>query len=432
MVLSERASVRRLHDRLGFGPRPGDLDRGFTETRDRLLGGGPDAGAAGTPPPELGPPAGSSGQNADAMAKKQDGAEVRAQADRAAGWWLDRMAAADLASVERLTWFWHGHFATGEQKVRSPWLMLAQNRTQREHALGRFTDLARAMVVDPAMLLWLDGNKNRTGSPNENLSREFMELFALGVGHYREDDVREAARALTGWTAARGATGARLIPKRHDDGVKQVLGVSGDLSAESLVDLVLNRPESAPFVAGRIWFRLVSAAPPPADTLNRLVAAYGSARDIRSLLRAITEEPAFHDSATSLVKQPVEWLAGLLRALGVRPGSLDAKTRARLLSGLRAMGQIPFQPPSVGGWAAGGAWLTSSSGVARLELARLVAAHADLAAVATAHDRAAAIGDRLGVDRWSDRTRAALAHVTGDVRELSALAACAPEYVVSG
>lgn len=121
--------------------------------------------------------------------------------------------------------------------------MLAQNRTQREHALGSFTDLARAMVVDPAMLLWLDGTSNKAGKPNENLAREFMELFTLGVGHYTEDDVREAARALTGWSAKRDADGAQLVAKRHDDGVKKILGASGDFDAESFTDLVLGRPD---------------------------------------------------------------------------------------------------------------------------------------------------------------------------------------------
>lgn len=431
VVLSERAAVRRLHDRLGFGPRPGDLDRGFAETRDRLLGTGPDAGAAATPMPSPGAPPERPGKQ-DKAAKQAATKQLQAQAAQATLWWLDRMTAADVASVERLTWFWHGHFATSEQKVRSPELMLAQNQAQRDHALGSFTDLARAMVVDPALLLWLDGNSNKAGKPNENLAREFMELFTLGVGHYTEDDVREAARALTGWTAQRDTTTAKLVPKRHDDGEKHILGATGDFAAQSFVDLVLGRPESAPFVAERIWFRLVSSAPPAPDVLNRLVAAYGNRRDIRALLRAITAEPAFRDSATSLVKQPVEWLAGLLRAFGVRPGSLDEKTRAQLPAGLRGLGQVPFLPPSVGGWAAGGAWLTTSAGVARLHLAQLVAAHADLGVVAKASDKAAAIGELLGVDAWSDRTRAALAGVAGDVRQLATVAACAPEYVVSG
>ncbi|GAA4536050.1 DUF1800 domain-containing protein [Amycolatopsis samaneae] len=432
--ISERAAVRRLHDRFGFGPRPGDLDRGFAETAARLLTPGDDAGAKATPIPQLGAPPDRPGkQNKQDKAAKQAAAkQLQGQATQAVIWWLDRMVAAEIASVERLTWFWHGHFATSEQKVKSPQLMLAQNQAQRTLGMGGFTALAQAMIVDPAMLLWLDGNSNRAGKPNENLAREFMELFALGVGHYSENDVREAARALTGWTAKRDTTTAQFAAKRHDNTAKSILGATKDFDAKSFVELVLSRPESAPFVVGRLWFRLVSPAPPPADVLNRLVAAYGGARDIRALLTAIAAEPLFRDPSTALVKQPVEWLAGLMRALGVRPARLDEKGKTQLLAGLRGMGQVPFSPPSVGGWAAGGAWLTTSAGVARLHLAQLVAQHADLGAVEKASDKAAAIGDLLGVDAWSDRTRAALAGVAGDVKQLSTVAACAPEYVVSG
>ncbi|MFE3170843.1 DUF1800 family protein [Amycolatopsis sp. NPDC059090] len=430
-VISERAAVRRLHDRLGFGPRPGDLDAGLSATMARLLAAGPDAGAEATPLPDVGTPPPRPAK-ADKTAKQQAAQQLQGQVTQAALWWLDRIAAADRPAVERLTWFWHGHFATSEQKVRSPRLMLAQNQTLRTLAMGSFTQLAHAMIVDPAMLLWLDGNSNKAGKPNENLAREFMELFALGVGNYTETDVREAARALTGWTATRENPVAHLAARRHDSTAKTVLGQTANFDAGSFVDLVLSRPSSAPFVVGRLWFRLVSATPPTADTLARLVAAYGPGRDIRSLLTALVKEDAFHDSATSLVKQPVEWLGGLLRALRVRPSALDAKTGAQLLTGLRGMGQVPFEPPSVGGWAAGGAWLTTSAGLARLHLAQLVAQHADLGAVAKAQDKPAAIGELLGVDGWSDRTRACLSGVVNDPRQLAAIAACAPEYVVSG
>jgi uncharacterized protein (DUF1800 family) len=427
-ALSERAAVRRLLDRFGFGPRPGDLDRGFAETLARLLEPGEDAGAKATPMPRLAAPP--KRQKDDKAAKKKGKRELQTQAAQAVTWWLDRMVAADLPSTERLTWFWHGHFATGGRKVRSPMLMLAQNEKQRTMAMGAFPQLAQAMIVDPALLLWLDGNKNKAGSPNENLAREFMELFTIGVGHYDETDVREAARTLTGWTAARDANTARFDQERHDTEDKTILGRTGDLDARSFVDLLVGRPESAPFVVGRLWFRLVSTTAPPPDVLSRLVAAYR--RDIRSVLRAIAAEPAFLDSATSLVKQPVEWLVGLMRALGVRPGELDDDTRSAVAAGLRGMGQVPFEPPSVGGWASGGAWLTTSAGVSRLHLAQLVAEHADLDALAGAKDRPAAIGDLLGVDGWSDRTRAALDGVAGDPVHLSTVAACAPEYVVSG
>ncbi|WP_433271731.1 DUF1800 domain-containing protein [Actinosynnema sp. CS-041913] len=415
--LDERAAVRRLHDRFGFGPRPGDLDRGFADTLDRLLA----PSAAATPDLALAPPVVAKG---DKQARKEANRLRAADEKRLSGWWLERMVATDTAA-ERLTWFWHGHFATSEQKVRSPWHMLAQNETFRRLGLDGFPALARAVIVDPAMLLWLDGNDNRAGSPNENLAREFLELFTLGIGHYTEQDVREAARALTGWTVRRDSAEAELVPKRHDDKPKTILGVTADFTPQSFVDTVLARPESAEFVVGRLWFRLVSPTPPAPDVLARLVSAYG--KDIRSVLRAIADEPAFRDQATTLVKQPVEWAVGLMRALGVRWDSLGGKAVKQLGNGLRGMGQLPFRPPSVGGWAAGGAWLTTAAGVARLQVAKLIAENADLRPV-TGVD---AVRDRLGVDTWSERTRDALANVADNPGHLAAVAACAPEYVVS-
>ncbi|MEU4447453.1 DUF1800 domain-containing protein [Actinosynnema sp. NPDC050801] len=416
--LTEHAAVRRLYDRLGFGPREGDLDRGFDAVLDALP-----APTAEDPPP---PPVGAPRPTGD----KREANRQRAADERAlVVWWLDRMVTADAAATERITWFWHGHFATSEQKVRSPALMLAQNRLFRRLGLGPFGPLAQAVVVDPAMLLWLDGDDNRAGSPNENLAREFLELFALGIGHYDEHDVREAARALTGWKVVRGAGRAEPVAKRHDGGAKTILGDSRPHTAASLVDLVLSRPESADFVVGRLWFRMVSAAPPAPDAVERVVAAFRV--DTRSALRAIAAEPAFLDPANALVKQPVEWLVGLMRALGVRPAEFDEQVAGRLGRGLRALGQVPFRPPSVGGWPSGGAWLTTAAWPARLDLARLVADRADLAGLGRA-DPVEGVRRRLGVDAWSERTRSALARVADDPAELTTAAACAPEYVVSG
>ncbi|WP_192909458.1 DUF1800 domain-containing protein [Gandjariella thermophila] len=441
-TLDERAAVRRLLDRFGFGPRPGELDaaaaRGFDATLAALLDPGApatDAGARATPPPDLGDePYRPGTATQDQAARQRTQAALRDQERRLTVWWLDRMVAADAPLAERLTWFWHGHFATSVQKVRSVRLMLKQNQTMRRLGGGDFTSLARAMIADPAMLIWLDGQQNTAGAANENLAREFMELFTLGIGHYTETDVREAARALTGWRVDRQAMTASPVPRRHDGGTKTVLGVTGNLDANSLVDLLLNRPESARFVAGRIWYRLVSADPPPAGTLDRLVAGYGAGRDIRGLLRAVAAEPAFREPATALVKQPVEWAVGLMRALRVRPAELPEQAGNQLLAGLRGLGQVPFQPPSVGGWPGGAAWLTTSAGLARLHLAQLLVQHGDVTAVASAPPagRIDAARALLGVDAFGQRTTEALRRVTGDPRQLLAVAACAPEYVVSG
>jgi uncharacterized protein (DUF1800 family) len=361
-------------------------------------------------------------------ARKAAARERAGQERRLIVWWLDRMVVGRTAG-ERLTWFWHGHFATSNQKVRNAAWMLAQNQTQRRLALGRFGDLAEAMIVDAAMIRWLDGQRNRKGSPNENLAREFMELFTLGIGHYQEVDVAQAARCLTGWVLRE--QGAMFQRRRFDSGTKTVLGKTGDFDAKGFAALALAQPASAGFVIGRLWFRLVSATPPDAATVARLRAAYGDARDIRSLLTAMVAEPGFKDPAASLVKQPVEWAVGLMRALKLRPGQLNEKEQTKLLAGLRGMGQLPYRPPSVGGWPAGASWLTTSAGLTRLHLAQQLAKQANLSIVDNPTNRADAVGALLGVDGWSERTRAALAAVK-DPAQLVAVAACAPEYVVSG
>jgi uncharacterized protein (DUF1800 family) len=196
------------------------------------------------------------------------------------------------------------------------------------------------------------------------------------------------------------------------------------LDAPALVEVLVSQPTSARFVAKRLWFRLVSGTPPADDTLARLVSAYGPDRDVRALLHAIAVEPGFRDEANTMVKQPVEWAVGLMRALRVRPSTLPEADRTKLLAGLRGMGQVPFLPPSVGGWPAGSAWLTTASGLARLQVARLITAHAEPPATA------AELAQLLGID-WSERTRAALSPLDGQPAQLAAVAATAPEYVVS-
>lgn len=430
--VSERSAVRRLYDRFGFGARPGDLDQSFAQALDRLLTAPP--GGDAPAPPDLPPPPRpekQKGEKPDKDAKKAANKARAAQHKQLVAWWLDRMVAVDVATAERLTWFWHGHFATSAQKVKVAQLMLRQNETLRRLGMGSFTRLAHEMIVDPAMIVWLDGNDNKVGAANENLAREFMELFALGVGHYSETDVREVARALTGWTVDRKTGAAKFVAKRHDDKPATIFGRSGDYTADSFVDLVLGREESAPFVVGRIWYRLVSPTPPDDQARERLLEAYGPNRDITATLRAIANEPAFRDERTALVKQPVEWLVGLMRALGVRPSALDEKVQAKLYKGLIGLGQVPFRPPSVGGWPSGASWLTTAAGLTRLKVAQVVVEQAKPESLSRSKDRVEGVRELLAVDAWSDRTRTALRKVGGDPAKVTALAACAPEYVVS-
>ncbi|NMO90330.1 DUF1800 family protein [Actinomycetospora sp. TBRC 11914] len=434
--VEERAAVRRLYDRLGLGARRADIDhgvaQGFDATLQELLDPDPaDPGAAATPVPKIDPldPAGvDDPRRLDVKAERAD------QQQAMKIWWLDRMAAVTAPVPERLAWFWHGHFATSEDKVNRPNLMLAQNQTLRRLGLGDFRSLTRAMVADPAMILWLDGQTNRIQQPNENLGRELLELFTLGVGHYSETDVRESARALTGWNVDFTRGTASLRPAKHDATIKTVLGRPATYDADGLVDAVIATPASARFVATKLWTRLVSPLPPDPDELERLTVAYGQRTDITALLRALATSTTFQDPASSLVKSPVEWATGLARAIGARPAELDATNRKGLVGNLQALGQVPFRPPNVGGWPAGQAWLTPTATVHRLAVARTLLRQAPpKGAPAGGNARVEWARATLAVDHWSDRTRRALRGVAdGSATDLLAAAAVSPEYVVSG
>ncbi len=429
----ERDAVRRLLQRVGLGPRPGELDAataaGFDATLAALLARGADAGAAATPPPAFPTPTAPASRT-DLTARRAQRQQLQQQDRQLSVWWLDRMAAVDRPFPERMTWFWHGHFATSAQKVRVASLMYGQNATQRKLGAGDFRALAQAMIVDPAMLVWLDGTGNRVGRPNENLAREFMELFTLGVGNYTEDDVRAAARALTGWRIDLLHDSATLAPRAHDPGPETVLGTSAPFDASSLVDLLVARPASPTFLAGRIWTRFVSDTPPDPATMSALVAAYGPGHDVSALLRAAVTSPAFRDAGSALVRQPVEWLVGSLRALKLPASKIPVTT---LRAGLTGMGQIPFYPPNVGGWPAGTPWLTTAAALARMKLAQQLTAVADLTPVSSAAPgaRVDAAAAMLGLPTLTARTRSALTPLAGDPPQLVAAALASPENTVS-
>jgi uncharacterized protein (DUF1800 family) len=439
--LSEEAVVRRLGDRLGFGLAGDALvearRRGLTETLQHYVSpAGDDARAKETPPPELQwipRPKKAAGNKLGEDERKAWRQQMRQQREQLILWWLDRMVRADHQTLERMTWFWHGHFATSIRKVRMASLMLRQNQTLRALSLGPFRPLAEAMIIDPAMLRWLDGNNNTAKAPNENLSREFMELFTLGQGPYTEDDVKQAARALTGWKVNRTNGSAMLRPRLHDAGSKRILGKDGDFDASSFVELVVSHPSCATFIISRVWFRLVSAAPPEPATMSRLREAYE--RGISSLLAAIVSEPGFRDEHSSLVKQPVEWAVGLMRALGVRPSELPDRQARQLMANLRVMGQLPFLPPSVGGWPSGGGWLTTGAALARVHAARLITERAALPGEATKTPTRRRVEDvrrLLGIDHLSARSTDAISQVADRPPLAIAVAACSPEYIVSG
>jgi uncharacterized protein (DUF1800 family) len=429
-------AAARLIRRTGFGATGPAVDALAMQDPmvylQEVLAADPDAdpGARATPLPVLSAPGPRPGKSASAGARRAYNKELTAQMDTLATWWLSRMTTVQRPIHEKLTLLWHNHFATSAQKVRAAGLMAAQNEKLRSLNLGDFRDLAYAMLTDAAMLRWLDGQTNTARAANENLAREFIELFALGHGNgYTESDVREGARSLTGWVIDTDGQ-ARVVPRRRDGGAKTVLGVSGDLDARDFCNIVVGHPDSAGYVAGRLWRQLVADDPPSAGTLGRLTAAYGPGRDLRALTTAILTDPDFVNHPGTLVTAPAEWLIGLVRSLGT---ALDAPARiAAVNRALKSLGQRPFYPPDVGGWPQGRAWLSTASAGTRWEIASLLARVGDLSTVeqAAPADRLDAVGYLLGIGSWSDRSAAALRSLSAKPPELVAAAANTAEYLI--
>jgi uncharacterized protein (DUF1800 family) len=429
-------ATARVLRRSGFGVTGPEVDavvtRDWPAYVDAMLGANPDAdpGAVATPMPSLDPPR-APGKGATPAARKQFGHQLAEQAGILSGWWVRRMVAVQQPVHEKLTLLWHNHFATSTQKVRVAAYMAAQNQKLRTLSLGDFRNLAYSMLADAAMLRWLDGQTNTAKAPNENLAREFMELFALGHGNgYTENDVRAGARALTGWViAADGQTS--LAPKRHDSTTKTLFGRTGNFDAAGFCDAVLAQPKSAEYVAGRLWQQLASDEPPSPQALDRLVSAYGPGRNLRALTRAILTDDEFTGSRAAVVNTPIEWLVGVMRALRV-PVSNPAQLKMAEAT-LRALGQRPFYPPSVGGWPHGQLWLSTASAQARLHTASRMAHAGDLSGIESTApgDRIDAVGYLIGVGFWSDRTAGALEPLVHKPPQLVAAAVNTPEYLTS-
>ena len=285
----------------------------------------------------------------------RQGLELRA-------WWMHEMLVTPSPITERMTLFWHNHFVSSQQKVRFSQLMYQQNVTLRANALGSFAELLHAASKDPAMLVYLDTAQSRKAQPNENFAREVMELFTLGEGQYTESDIKEAARAFTGWSLDR-ETGRYLFrPLIHDAGVKTVLGKSGRFDGDAVLDVILERPQTATFITAKLWREFVSANPDPREVERIGKAMRNRNYDIKVALRALLLTDAFWEPANrgTMVKSPVELVVGTLRQLDMAPGG--AMPFVVVAAG---MGQNLFSPPNVKGWPGGEQWINSNSLLAR-------------------------------------------------------------------
>jgi uncharacterized protein (DUF1800 family) len=307
--------------------------------------------------------------------------------------------------------------------------MLNQNVTMRRYALGNFTEFAKAMFSDGALQVWLDGQENTVKAPNENFSREMMELFVLGVNRYTETDVKELARAFTGYQVSRSTGVVTYNARRRDIAPVTVLGKTGVMSPEEVITHLVAQNNSAQFVAERIWYRFVSSQEPlPQD--HPMIKAF-TGRDTYALMKSLIESSALSQEQYSMVKSPVEWFIGICRALTITPSKLPSPTK--LIGYLEKLSQVPFSPPNVGGWPVDQAWLSSASAQYRLSFATSLIGEADLSALAAIPTvrRPAYLADLLGVVEWSTRTSYAMRSVRDNPQKLFVTAVCSPEYVVS-
>ncbi len=291
---------------------------------------------------------------------------VRATGDsqQLAKWWLHRMLNTPNPLLEKLTLFWHGHFATGAEKVLDVDLMFEQNQLLRTHAMGDFKAMVHGISKDPAMLIYLDSVTNRKAHANENYARELMELFCLGEGHYTEADVQQLARCFTGWEIRRKQF--RFNSYQHDTGKKTVLGNDQIESGEEAIDQVLKSPDVAPFLIRKLFRFLVCDEPSPSDAL--IAPLVKQLRDeelnIRGVVRTMLGSRLLLSgwSVGRKVRSPVELAIGFLRVTEAN-ANLDL-----IATRLREIGQAVFYPPNVKGWDGGRAWINSSTLVGRANM----------------------------------------------------------------
>jgi hypothetical protein len=274
-------------------------------------------------------------------------------------WWLDRMLRTRRPLVEKMTLFWHGHFATSIRKV-SPAMMVGQIDLFRSQSLGNFRSLLLAVSKDPAMLVWLDNRYNVAAHPNENYAREVMELFALGLGNYTEDDVKSAARAFTGWTLDKNGNFI-FRPNQHDEGIKTFLGHTGSFDGADVLSIIVQQPIHQRFICRKLLEFFVYSDPEP-ELVEALAQTYAlSGYDLAKTVGTILRSNVFYSvrAYRALPKSPIEFVIGAQRLMQVQAVPKDT------IGWLQRMGQEPLAPPSVKGWDGGPTWINTSTLLAR-------------------------------------------------------------------
>lgn len=381
MALSpaERSSLAHLLRRAGFGATPGQWQEysqlGIKGTTQQLLH------------PETVP------QDFDKLLETIGGNFVDLDTlAGAASWWIFRMVKTKRPLEEKMTLFWHQHFATAFYKVGNARWMSGQIDTFRKHALGSFRTMLQAVTRDPAMLIWLDGAQSRVGKPNENFGREVLELFSMGVGSgYTEKDVQEAARSFTGWAYDFKNRSFYYNPYLHDDGWKTFLGQSGNFHGDDIIDIIVRQPATGKFLATKLWKFFVSDDPPPPLEIERLSKIYlSSGFDIGQVVEAILTSSLFYSDAVryAQIKTPAEYVVGVMRTLDAPLLSVR-----NLPAALSTMGQELLNPPNVSGWPGGREWINTRTLLARVNFASEVAYEAQRRGVIAQLLQSGFIGD---------------------------------------
>jgi Protein of unknown function (DUF1800) len=386
---NEITLMAHLMRRAGFGARRDELEdcaaQGYEATVEELLNVGDD-----------------SHLEKDIIDRYYIDIDDSRNTDPINAWWLYRMINTHHPLQEKMTLFWHGLFATAYEKIENGRAMAAQIDLFRRNCLGNFRTILVELSRDPAMIIWLDNNTNHKGAPNENYGRELLELFSMGVGNYTEQDVKECARAFTGWTIANANARYPWGPfpmefeyraQDHDDSEKEFLGQRGRFNGEDIIDIIVGQPATGRFIASKLYNFFVSDDPAPEEAIETLARAYFKSNyDIKSVMRVLLNSDFFKNARFAKVKSPAEMVAGVLRLVKAfpepRPGLLETTYESKY------MGQELLNPPTVEGWHTGKEWVDSGSLVSRVNFASEQVGNLDLPGVQD-------IINRLGAGRSS-------------------------------
>lgn len=433
--------MAHLYRRAGFGATTAELERlshySWSELVDQLLAGlsGPDPTGDAVKLPQL-----TSIPQSNVPNYQYNGWD---EYNNLITWWLERMVVTSTPLREKLTLLLHCQFPTSFSKVGWAYMMYVQNELFRKLGPGSFETLTQAVAKDPAMLIWLDTATSHRNAPNQNFARELMERFTMGIGNYSQEDVVQASRCFTGWELDNQSGEFYFNPYDNDAGVKHFLGHTGRFTGEDIVHIVTHHPASYRWVISRLWSWLAYPVTPNDPIVGEFVAGYAKDLNITKLLEAFFNHKAFVSGKAmqGLVKQPIEMLVGALRGLGLTTAPFQQGSLTWLLGNI---GQVPFTPPSVGGWGYNQYWQSTGAAAGYMQLASSIAGVADLTSLENndghPDNQVNAALALVGLPGVSNQTRDALLGMGESVRSSSgswpaqqvvALALLAPEFAMN-